>query len=462
MKHPWLLPVSTLLLGAAGGFFSAKNFSASGNPDPAANSQSQQLSRSPSRASRESQSSSAASRAKSRPQSLDDISKVSGNSARIQALVDLYAGMTAEQLEAEARKLDELPMRERIMASFVLFGRWAEVDPTAAIEFSSTMGFAGTFVRPTILQSWASIDPAAAANYYSQNPRQFAMIGMMGGRGPMGAQSGSSIIAGEWAKLDPQAAIQWAGSLNNEKAPAYQAILTELAKSDPAKAVTILPSMQGINLDQANQTIAHQYGASNFDAAKSWISTLPAEQRDRAMAEAISGLSAKNPDLAAQQLQLIQPGNARDQALAKIVKDMSYQNVSEAGNLLKTNASDGKISEPAVRELMPVWVGQNPAGALEFANSLGGDGKDTALQMYVWSNRTSPPQELVKIAEGISNQEDRNRTMGGAISRWMAEDEASAKAYVEQSSTLDEQTKKRLINGNGFWDGGQRRGGGNR
>lgn len=449
MKSPWLLPVSTLLLGVAGGFFSAKNL-AQHSGGPATEAQAQPTNRSATRTTRESQP--PAARGKSRPQSLNDINKVSGNSARMMALVDLYSGMTAEQLEAEARKLDDLPMRERIMASFVLFGRWAEVDPTAAIEFSATMGFSGAFVRPTILQSWASIDPAAAAAYYSQNPRQFSMIGMMGGRGPMGGQAGSSIIAAEWAKLDPQAAIAWAGSLTQDKPQAYQAILAEIAKSDPSKAIALLPSLQGINLEQAHETIARQYGATQFDAAKNWIQSLPAEQRDRAMAEAISGLSSVNPEMAAQQLAAVPAGKPREQALAKVVKDLSYQNVAAAGNLIRANATDGDAPRAAIRELMPVWVGQDPAGALDYAKSLTGNSRDTALQMYAWSNRKSPPQEVVKAVEMISDERERTRAISGVVARWMAEDEAAAKTYVEQSPALDEAAKKRVLERAGNWD----------
>ena len=139
-----------------------------------------------------------------RPGGTDAISRLPGSSNRIQALMEFYASLTPGQLEEEARKLENLPMNERIMASFLLFGRWAETDPTAAMAFSNTMGFTGMFVRPTILQSWASVDPANAAKYYAENPREFAMMGMMGGgRGPMGGQGPASIIASEWARQDP-------------------------------------------------------------------------------------------------------------------------------------------------------------------------------------------------------------------------------------------------------------------
>src|SRR5690606_15533397 len=128
--------------------------------------------------------------------SVEDVMREPGQLARMQALMELYSGMDAAQLEAEAGKLDGMPMAQRMMASFLLFGRWGEVDPKGALAFANTMGFQGAFIRPTVLQSWASVDPANAAKYFSENPREFAAMGFgPGGGGPGGGDSGASVIA---------------------------------------------------------------------------------------------------------------------------------------------------------------------------------------------------------------------------------------------------------------------------
>jgi hypothetical protein len=49
-------------------------------------------------------------------------------------------------------KLENLPINERIMASILLFGRWAETDPLAAMAYSDKMGMAaGVEVRVPLL-----------------------------------------------------------------------------------------------------------------------------------------------------------------------------------------------------------------------------------------------------------------------------------------------------------------------
>ena len=455
MKNPWIFPAATLFVGAVGGYISGKNTAPGG--DSAAVESSARKTRSSSRA--DSAASDQSGKRASRPTGIAEISRMPGNSSRIQALLEFYASLTPGQLEEEARKLENLPMNERIMASFLLFGRWAESDPTAAMAFSNTMGFTGMFVRPTILQSWSSVDPANAAKYYASNPREFAMMGMMGGgRGPMGGQGGASIIASEWARQDPAAALAWAGSLTTEKDQAMNAVVGEVAKTDPKKAAAMLAGMTGDDKGEAYRSVAAQYGASNFTEAQAWIRTLPADDQAGALAAAIGGLSNSDPASAAKQVALMEAGDAKDGIISDVVEDLARMNPQAAADFLKQQDSE-RAQRDSMRELMPTWVAQNPGAALAFANSYPvGNVRDSALESYVWSNNSAEPADLIKVAETISDEGDRDRAVGVAASRWMREDADAAKAYVQQSTTLSDDAKQRIIEGRGMWGGGGGRG----
>jgi hypothetical protein len=444
-----MLPAVTLVLGAVGGFITGSNNSPA---DKAGSSENANLK---TRASTREESAGEKAKRASRPGSTEAIARMPGNNNRIQALMDFYAGLTPSQMEDEARKLENLPMNERILASFLLFGRWAESDPTAAMAFSNTMGFAGGFVRPTILQSWASVDPSNAAKYYAANPREFALMGMMGGgRGPMGGMGGASIIASEWARQDPAAALTWAGSLNTEKSQALTAVIGEVAKSDPKKATEMLSGLADGDKSDAYRSVAAQYGAANFSEAQSWIRTLPADAQAEALASAIGGLSNKDPDAAAKQVAQMEAGEAKDDVIPDIVEDLARINPQSAGEFLKSQGSE-EAQRDSMRQLIPTWVAQNPAGALAFANSFpAGSVRDSALQPYVWSNNTGSPAEVIKVAETISDEGDRDRTVGIAAARWMREDPDAAKAYVQQSTTLSDEAKQRITEGRGMWGGG--------
>jgi len=375
-----------------------------------------------------------------------------GNSDRIKALMDFYAGLTPRQLADEARKLETLPMSERMMASVLLFGRWAESDPTAAMGFSNTMGFAGAFVRPTILQSWASTDPANAAKYYAANPREFAMMGMMGGgRGPMGGgQSPASIIASEWARQDPAAALAWAGTLTTDQAQAMTAVIGAVAQSDPPKAASILASMPGTDKTEGYASIATKYGALDFNAAQTWVRTLPAEAQAAALASAIGGLANTDPQAAAKQVALMPAGDAKDGAVAIVAGDLARANPQVAADFIKQQDSE-PAQQNSMRQLMPTWVAQNPTAALAYANSWpAGAVRDSALLPYIMSNNTAAPTDLVNVAETVTDPGSRDRALGMAAARWMREDPAAAKAYVQQSSTLSDTAKQRILSGRGM------------
>jgi hypothetical protein len=389
--------------------------------------------------------------------SMDQIVKMPGNSTRIQALMAFYSGLSAAQLAEEATQLEGLPMGERMMASFLLFGRWAEIDPTSAMAFSNTMGMAGGFVRPTILQNWASVDPANAAQYYQENPREFAMMDMMGGRGPAGGQGGSSIIAAEWARQDPNAALAWANSLKNGKNEAVTAVIGEVAKVDPEKAVGMLGGMGESERKSAYSTIASQYGASHFTEAQAWIRTLPAESQQAALAFAIGGLALKDPVEAATQYKQLSPGESKDQMLPDVVKALALKSPQQAGELIRSEAGE-EAQRISMRSLMPSWTAQDPVAALEYVNSYKpGPVRDRAAEALVWSDKTTPRATLIQTAASIEDPQSRDRAVTVTAMGWMREDPIATKAYVESSSLPDE-SKQRILSGQGLRSGRWNRG----
>lgn len=444
-KTPWVIAVAALGLGATGGYISGKD---SGAASPSAieqhvNSRNRSLSRN------EVSAASSIKKTK-RPTSVEQIGRLPGSTNRIKALMDFYAGLSPDKLAEEAGKLEGLPMDERMTASILLFGRWAEVDPTAAMAFSNTMGMGGGMVRPTILKSWASVDPAAAARYYAANPREFAMMGMGmgGGRG----QSAASIIAGEWARQDPTAAEAWAKSLATDQEQTMSTVLGEIAKTDPRKAAEMVGGIDPGQRAAAYHSVAAQYGELDFVAAQSWIRTLPAADQSEALASAIGGLSNIDPSAAARQLALMAEGDAKDSLIPDVVRDLARKDPQAAADLLKLQDSES-AQRDGMHQLMPAFVAKNPAAALAYVNSFEpGTIRDSAAQFYVWGNNTSAPTDLIKVAESISDEGDRNRTVGVAAIRWMKEDPTSAAAYIEASPLPDPQ-KERILSGRGMWGG---------
>jgi hypothetical protein len=216
--------------------------------------------------------------------------------------------------------------------------------------------------------------------------------------------------------------------------------------------------MSGDDMGRAYSSVAAQYGATNFTEAQAWIRTLPADEQAGALAAAIGGLSNTDPEAASKQIAQMEAGDDKDRAISDVVEDWARVSPQAAADFLKLQGSED-AQRDGMRNLMPAWVSQNAGAALTYASSLpAGKVRDSALQSYVWSNNSANPPDLVKVAEGIADEGDRNRTMGLAYGRWMREDEASAKTAVEQSTLLSDESKQHIIEGRGMWGGGRGRG----
>lgn len=400
----------------------------------------------------------AASAREKKARSVEEIYLKPGQSNRIQGLLDFYANLSADQFASEAEKLDALPFNERILASVLLFGKWAEVDPTAAMAFTDTMGFAGAFVRPTVLQGWASSDPVNAAKYYTENPAQFAMMNMMGGRGArgMGAQGAAGIIAGEWAKQDPKGAMDWASGLKSNRGDAMTAVITQAAKTDPAKAAEMVVGMDAEEQGGAYETIAREWGAKSFAEAAAWANGLPDEQRGTAMSAAIEGLAQSDPMSAAAEISKMTDEDARRDAVPTVARN--YARTDVRGSIDWLNGLDDGAKRDSMREVMPIWAASDSEAALGFINSqTSPDVKDRAAETYIWSNRSTPPAQLAEVAGMITDEGDRSRATGVVAARWMQEDKEGATQFINSSDVIDDNMKERLLSGRPMW-GGDRRG----
>lgn len=458
MNQKLLFPALTLVLGVSGGFLIGKSGK---TPEAATEASATGLSRSSRGAAGTSDAAPGSRGGSSRVQSVQDIFKTPGQMARMQSLLDFYSGLSPEQLAEEAKKLDDIPMPERMMASYVLFAKWAESDPLSAMAHSEKMGFTGMFVKPTIMQSWASVDPAAAAKFYAENPGQFAMAGMFGGRGGGGGPMGNgtaSIIAGEWARQNAEEAMTWAKSLTGQdKGNALSSIVAEVAKTNPEKAMALAATMEGDDQSRANRQIAETLGAQSWDKAQSFIAGLPADQQDDARRRAFDGLASSNPKEAAQQLASFTDEEARTRATARVAEEMSKESPQDAFNLV---VSSGAAQNDAMRNVMMNYARQDSAGALGAIQQLPqGEMRDSAVGTYIFANTGSDNSGNFTLAESITDERSRQRAVMVSSAKWLKADPEAAKAAIQQSSSLDEAMKTRIIESGGDMGGWGGRGG---
>lgn len=385
-----------------------------------------------------------------RPRSLEEVVNTPGQTARLQALVDLYSGLSAEEFPGEADKLNDLPFNERILNAYVLFAAWAEVAPYEAFKHANTkMGRTGMFVRPTILQSWAASDPKAAADYYQANKSDFVMMGMMG-RGRGGGDSGAATIAGEWAKQDPEGALDWAKSLEGpERDDASVKAIAQIASTDPERAASLTGDLEGRSLIEANRNIAAEWAKSDWGRAENFINSLPPDQRGEALGAAVRSLAGENPALAASKALGIPEGQARNEAISTVAGSMARERPAEAAQWVAANGSE-ETQREAMGNIMSNWVNQDPGAAKDWAVSRpAGPVRDAAVSSYVINDSKGSPAENIQLAETITDERSRGWAVGMATMRWMGEDREAATNYVQNSEFIDDRMRERILRRNG-------------
>ena len=379
-----------------------------------------------------------------RPQSYGDVSNVPGQTARVQALVDLYSSMSSEELAEEAERLKDLPMGERFLAGSLLYAAWAEVSPYDAMDHANGQrGWESMMIKPGILQSWAASDPKGAADYYATNKSQFAGMGMMG---RMGGGTGGATIAKEWAKQDPEGALAWAKTLEGRDGnDATAKVLAQIASSDPKRAAGLTSGLDGDALSNANVTIAEEWAKADWNEAESFINGLPADQRGDALGAAVRSLADENPTLAAKMALEIPEGDSRDGAIESVAESMSRESPAEAAAWVVANGSE-KAQRDSMRNVIGNWVDQDPAAAKSWAaGQPEGALRDSAVSSYVMSDNNGSPEENIQLAETITDERSRGWSIGVTTMRWMGEDPEAASNYLETSEFIDEGMKKRIL-----------------
>ncbi len=232
---------------------------------------------------------------------------------RFRKLLDIVKKLDASQIAGAMEFAGTLEGRERDMMQRLVTGRWAALDPMAAIAFAKQnpdKNASAEFLRAAIF-GWSNANPTGALSYIQSLPAgadrsqnlQIAMS-MWARNDPQAAanyitslpaadQAGAvSRIAGSWAGSNPNAALQWAGSLTDEavKGKAYQGVMYTWAREDAASASTWLQSLpQGAARDQAVIGFTQVVGGRDPQSAVTWAQTITDPQVRTANLEQIAG-----------------------------------------------------------------------------------------------------------------------------------------------------------------------------
>lgn len=440
MKTSILIAVGALLLGSVGGYLVG---SGSDKPNP---DQNQRVDVRPKKSvtSRASgivaATGNTASRSTRASEGLREILSEPGQTSRIMSLLEYYSDLDPSEFEGEVQKLQGLPMSQRMLAMNLLFSRWAENDPKGSWERSQQMGFPEMFMaRAGAVSGWAASNPEALAREYSNDPSEFGM-----GPGGRGRGDTAAMIAGEWAKQNPEAALKWAQTLGErEAADAIGGIFNELSQKDPQEALRMAATLDDNARGDAYESIAASWAISDYAAADRWINGL-GEGQSKVRFAAIESLANASPSQAARETAKLPASEERDELVAEVSREWARQDAPSAFEWLTESGSEGAVEE-GIGRVVGALAREDPERVLEYIDSQdAGEVRDNAVQGYVYGNRDAPPAETIRLAETISGEDDRQRAVTRVAYEWAREDPEATLQYLETTDAIGEDSRERI------------------
>lgn len=436
--------VGGLVLGLASGYFVADKTDSSteGQSSPGVAANGQRAPRFGQTASTNGNSEGAV-KAKSGKTDFSEIVKGRNMSKKVGQLVEYYGSLSPAELAEQAKGLSTLSWEDRIVASNLLFSKWAETSPRQAMEYANKMGPRSFMEKNAVLQTWSANNPEAAAAYFSENKN------IMDGRS-------AGVIAGEWVRLNPDAAFAWVNTLNaGEKNEALRSTFGAFAETNPAEAAKRAASLSEEELTNSRvmESIASQWAKKDWAATESWLATLPEAQQAGARMRAIEGLASVDPTKAAEQAVLLPEGNDKQRAIANVARTMAMENPVAAANLIVQNSPTenngrGRMGS-GLGEVMGSWVYSDTEAAKNWIGTLPeGANKTEAILSYSRMTPSKNYTETIGMASGIENERLRDFAVTSAVRNWMKDDPAAAQNWVD-SSSLSEQAKQSLADPRG-------------
>jgi len=368
----------------------------------------------------------------------DQLAAISPAMAEYTDLLTRYSEFDAQACVEEFESLKDLPRHERGLAMGLLFNRWAEVDPLGAIDATNDMGFRGSRLKNEVLQSWLTYDSQGVIDWFTTNKDD--MSERMRGDGRW-STSMQSIIASNLASKDPASALDFIQSLNagQEKEKAYEGFFESLVRSDLAQAKSYLNQAPADLKGEVAAEIAAAMAKGDLTNALTWVDTLPADQRDLAVAGALENIASQDPDQAVALFESLQDQEAINESISTMSDIISSQQGSLAAADWVMNLDTGKDKDSTYRALYEIgkdsvedtdtfltWLNQN-----EQSKQL-----DVVIHGYLRSIPYNDFEARAIAAESYKSKSDRKREVNRIVEQWRDVDPVKADEFLETSEAL--------------------------
>lgn len=330
-----------------------------------------------------------------------------------------------------ASRLTEEQLRAKTEASIVKkLGEISNMtwSPQAEAALSSTM------------VQWAKLDPQSALNYALSIESRRARVNAINN------------VLGTWAKADPAAAQQWFLANMPQDPLAASATVRNLytgmgkAQMDAAlQTVSQLPTVELQNL--ALQTLMSQVVRGGDESAiQNYFATVTdPKQRDYLATSMANTWAAYQPSVAAEWVSRIADPIILNRQVSALAATWAFDD-PEGASMWATSLSDPRLRYTTVQQTTRTWAREDPVEAADWALSLNPPSPqaDPAVAGLVGAIMNAHPEGAMQWASSASDPALRVSLMRSVGRVWMAQNPSAASLYIQQSD-LSQTIKNQLL-----------------
>ncbi len=311
----------------------------------------------------------------------------------------------------------------------LLLAKWTQEDPDAALaSLSSASGKQAYADAGTILGTLAAMDPAKAASWLSNSDNPVL-------RQPWMSSFLTQSVAEQWARQDPDAALEWASTLDPEQqVGAYSGIINNILESDPQRAAALAMTLDSSDRPKLLGQIAEAWAAQDPAEAVAWADSLTGGDREGSLQEALGSWAASAPAEAARYVDQL-PEQERSSYVRDVVRNWSEQAPADAAAWLESQP-EGEGRAGAMGHLMWNWTTRDPEAAADWLGEQpAGPSYDSGVTglAKAAAHAYDDPSTAVNWASTIENQDLRESMTQHTLGVWRRQNEEAARSWAAEN-----------------------------
>ena len=372
-----------------------------------------------------------------------------------QQTLTLYTLLADTDRDALERLLDEAdrlqPRHEGRAAKSIIYSRYAELDPNAAVERIIAHGRPGQNLLPQVFQAWAKYDPMAARRRAESLPplyRRAAGAAILAisenflpaQRDEIAATFGlrgqlEHMQAEESMGTSPQ--VAWQQALAAPPGRQRENTLYHVAygwgASNPAEALAATSELrQSLLRSSLQRGLMTRWVMLDRDAAQMWLQAQPpSNERTEMTAGFVSGLAQSTPHEALD-FALDLAVNERRGAADTVLRVWARQDPRSAAEAL-AGLGDAAIAERSASNVIHQWASVDPYAAFDWISGQDALGQDSWLTVAPLRKIAEhQPVEALDLALGLPK--GRKQAVTAVLEVWAPIDPRAAAAWLQRSS----------------------------